>query len=118
MFQCRSDSVRKHLVLVAIISSVLIPGGSPGSPAAIGTDDPGRQVPLRMWGSQGTAEGEFKKPGVIALDSSGNVYVSDNLNYRIQKFDRNGNFLRMWGWGVSNETDDSRPRLEPINGVL
>jgi DNA-binding beta-propeller fold protein YncE len=53
------------------------------------------------WGSNGTAEGQFKYPGAIALDASGNIYVSDNLNYRIQKFDRNGNFLRMWGWGVS-----------------
>ena len=25
------------------------------------------------------------------------IYVSDHLNYRIQKFDINGNFLLKWG---------------------
>jgi DNA-binding beta-propeller fold protein YncE len=31
------------------------------------------------------------------VDSSGNVYVSDYSNKRIQKFDSSGNFLLKWG---------------------
>ncbi len=31
------------------------------------------------------------------MDLSGNVYVADRANHRIQKFDRNGAFLTAWG---------------------
>ena len=31
------------------------------------------------------------------MDSSGNVYVSDSENDRMQKFDSSGNFLLKWG---------------------
>ena len=34
---------------------------------------------------------------MIAIDSSGNVYVSDWDNFRIQKFDPNGAFITKWG---------------------
>jgi DNA-binding beta-propeller fold protein YncE len=35
--------------------------------------------------------------GGIAVDEQGNVYVADNGNQRIQKFDSSGNFLLKWG---------------------
>ena len=36
-------------------------------------------------------------PHGIAIDSSGNVYVADYGNNRIQKFTSNGNFITKWG---------------------
>jgi tripartite motif-containing protein 71 len=33
----------------------------------------------------------------VDVDSSGNVYVVDTDNFRIQKFDSNGKFITMWG---------------------
>ena len=39
-------------------------------------------------------DGKF---GYIAVDGSGNVYVTDNDNLRIQKFDADGIFLLQWG---------------------
>ena len=30
-------------------------------------------------------------------DSDDNVYVVDTRNVRVQKFDSNGNFIKMWG---------------------
>ena len=38
------------------------------------------------WGKTGSGSGEFNRPIGIAVDGSGNVFVSDTLNNRIQKF--------------------------------
>ncbi len=50
-----------------------------------------------MWGSRGSADGQFNNPRGIAVDSDGNVYVADSGNNRIQKFSRFGTFLKKWG---------------------
>lgn len=42
----------------------------------------------------------FNVPHDIAVDPQGNFYVADTRNYRIQKFDPNGNFIT--GWNNSN----------------
>ena len=48
----------------------------------------------------GRGDGEFKNPSGIAVDTAGNIYVADQGNHRIQKFDGEGNFLTKWGtWG-------------------
>ena len=39
----------------------------------------------------------FFIPEDITLDHSGNIYVLDTGNYRIQKFDREGRLLLIWG---------------------
>ena len=39
-----------------------------------------------QWGSYGSAPGQFYGPWGVAVDASGNVYVADNNNHRIQKF--------------------------------
>ncbi|MEM7115242.1 MAG: 6-bladed beta-propeller [Chloroflexota bacterium] len=52
-------------------------------------------------GSSGTGEGEFNNPVGLATDSSGNVYVADTGNHRVQKFAGDGNFEVMWGSGVA-----------------
>ena len=60
-------------------------------------------VSLRSWGIQGAGEGEFEMPSGIAIDSQGNIYMTDTDNHRIQKFDSNGNFLLQWGsQGIEN----------------
>jgi DNA-binding beta-propeller fold protein YncE len=41
---------------------------------------------ITKWGSEGDGEGQFDIPEGIAIDSSGNVYVADTHNSRIQKF--------------------------------
>ena len=55
---------------------------------------------LAKWGTFGTGDGQFNLPYDVSVDPLGNVYVADHSNHRIQKFDGNGTFLRMWGWGV------------------
>jgi len=59
---------------------------------------------LAKWGSEGTGDHQFKSPTGIAVDASGNVYVTDTRNYRVKKLDAGGTLLRMWGWGVQDGT--------------
>lgn len=49
---------------------------------------------LKSWGEPGSGPGQFKVPHSIAVDASGQVYVADRGNRRIQVFDGEGKFLR------------------------
>jgi len=46
---------------------------------------------------KGSAEGQFLFPTYLSVDKQGNVYVTDTLNSRIQKFDPDGKFVRRIG---------------------
>src|SRR5207247_2958598 len=54
------------------------------------------------WGSFGTADGQFSAPQGVAVDGSGNVFVGDQNNNRVQKFTNTGTFLLTFGWGVQD----------------
>jgi streptogramin lyase len=54
-------------------------------------------VLVKKWGEFGDKPGQFKFPAMIAADRDANVYVVDQHNHRIQKFDSVGNFILMWG---------------------
>jgi DNA-binding beta-propeller fold protein YncE len=46
---------------------------------------------------QAQEAGQLRSPWGIALDGSGDVYVTDTGNHRVQKFDKEGNFITQWG---------------------
>ena len=48
---------------------------------------------LFSFGSPGSGDGEFNSPVGVAVDSAGNIYVADQNNSRLQKFDNAGNHL-------------------------
>ena len=52
---------------------------------------------VTKWGTYGSGHGQFSTPVGIALDSSGNVYVSEERNNRVQKFTATGTFIGTWG---------------------
>ena len=44
------------------------------------------------------SNGQFNNPhGIAVVRSSGDVYILDTGNNRVQKFDSNGNFVLKWG---------------------
>ena len=51
---------------------------------------------LLDWGKKGSEPGEFNLPHSVAVDAEGLVYVADRSNSRIQVFDGNGKFLKVW----------------------
>lgn len=51
---------------------------------------------LRQWGSTGVAQGEFRDPHALAIDSRGRLFVGDRGNSRIQIFSQDGGFLEEW----------------------
>jgi hypothetical protein len=56
--------------------------------------------PSGTFGSPGSGDGQFADPlGVAVQRSSGNVFVADSQNARVQKFDPNGNFIAAFGQG-------------------
>jgi len=55
-------------------------------------------------GKLGGASGELKSPQDIAIDSTGNAFVVDSVNERIQVFDRLGNVTA--GWSVKDRPLD------------
>jgi sugar lactone lactonase YvrE len=48
-------------------------------------------------GIAGAGDGQFDSPAGIAADASGNIYVSDVGNHRIQKFESHGIYQIQWG---------------------
>ncbi len=53
-----------------------------------------------QFGGVGTGNGQFDTTGGVALDQSGNVYVTDYANNRVQKFTADGAYISQFGgWG-------------------
>jgi hypothetical protein len=69
---------------------------------------------ITQWGSfgafyNGGGNGQFQDPDAIAVDSSGNVYVTDWGNSRIQKFSSAGVYITQWGLGGSGNGQFNGP---------
>ncbi|HWM55899.1 MAG TPA: hypothetical protein VNO20_10980 [Solirubrobacterales bacterium] len=80
---------------------------------------------LRQFCQTGPAGGQCVGPRGIAVDpTSGDAYVADKFNFRIQKFTAWGEFLHAWGWdvvatGPGDDTTTPEDQFEvcvPANG--
>jgi DNA-binding beta-propeller fold protein YncE len=69
---------------------------------------------ITQWGGYGAGSGQFdwslldEHIGIALDDTSGNVYVVDHGNNRVQVFDASGHYLKGWGtFGTGNGEFDS-----------
>lgn len=65
---------------------------------------------VRSIGEPGSREGQMFKPTNIARDREGNLYVSDTINFRIQKFSADGKFVSSIGQLGRRPGDFARPK--------
>ena len=64
---------------------------------------------LRHFCETGSAAGQCSNGQGMAVDpASGNVYISNGENHRVDEFTAYGSFIRAWGWGVI----DGSPELQ------
>ena len=63
-----------------------------------------------QWGTNGVNTAQFQTPYGIDIDTLGNVYVADSNNFRIQKFDGNGNYISKIGSIGINDGQLNYPR--------
>src|SRR5580700_2106244 len=66
---------------------------------------------VKSWGDKGTKPGQFIIPHAIVIDRNNNIYVGDRTNRRIQVFDTEGKFQRMFTIDVP-----PAPGTKPVNG--
>jgi hypothetical protein len=51
-------------------------------------------------GISGSGAGQLSFPEGVAVDGSGDVFVADSSNNRVDEYTSAGAFVRSWGWGV------------------
>lgn len=65
----------------------------------------------QAFGAEGSGAGQLGTPeapnssiasGLAVNDASGDLYVADTNNHRVDQFSSSGAFIRAWGWGVKN----------------
>lgn len=62
-------------------------------PPIINAAEPAPIQFLKTWGQQGDQPGEFHFPIDIVINTQDEIFVTDHLNDRVQKFDRTGKLL-------------------------
>jgi RHS repeat-associated protein len=60
-------------------------------------------------GTAGTGNGQFEHPGDVALDPSGDLWVVDQDNDRVEEFNPSGGYLRQFGSEGSGDGQFSTP---------
>src|SRR6476659_681613 len=93
--QSYSKKVTASLVLILLVFGVGAISNNITLVHAVGGG--GQYKFISKWGSLGTGNGQFQNVGHIAVDSkTGNIFVGDQGNERIQKFDSNSKFITKW----------------------
>jgi len=78
---------------------------------------------VKSWGTKGTGPGQFNLPHAIAIDRNNNIYVGDRTNRRIQVFDTDGKFQRMFSIDIppvpgTHAVNGATPAGERLKAVI
>ena len=93
--QSYSKKVTASLVLILLVFGV---GAISNNISLVHAVGGGQYKFITKLGSLGTGNGQFQNVGHIVADSkTGNIFVGDQGNERIQKFDSNAKFITKWG---------------------
>jgi hypothetical protein len=86
-------ALRCLLGVVVVVVCLLVVGGG----VAVA-------VPASFGGGDGEESGQISREaaGIAVEQESGDVYVADHTNERVDKFGPSGEFLFAWGWGVAD----------------
>ena len=76
--------------------------------ASSGCVDPDGAGPLEL------GDGQFNEPWGVAVGPSGQIFVSDTWNHRVERFDSSGRFSGKWGRFGNNPVAGGAPAEEPI----
>ena len=79
-----------------------------GQAATSGCLDPDGSGPLEL------GDGQFNEPWGVAVGASGQIFVSDTWNHRVERFDASGRFAGKWGRYGNVSAAGTPPVEEPI----
>jgi tripartite motif-containing protein 71 len=64
---------------------------------------------VTKWGGLGSGNGQFNQSTGLGIDSSGNIYVTEVNNHRVQMFKGDSSFIRVWGTQGSGDGQFKSP---------
>jgi hypothetical protein len=72
----------------------------------------------KSFGGAGSGAGKLSDPGALAInEATGDVYVVDTGNNRVDEFTESGQFVRAWGYGVVREGEDNKTPENEVQKV-
>ena len=105
-----SKGAPRWLSLAALASTLAVLAFASSASAEVTYDS--------SFGSAGAGGGQFDEPAGIAQNTAtGNLYVADRHNNRIQELTEGGEFLRAWGYDVVASGVDNQPFVDEVQRI-
>jgi NHL repeat len=113
------------LGLVAIVGMIfssyygILPLGTGEEQKDLGATPKSAELSVTLvdhFGSYGAGDGQFNGPFQMAINSSGYIYVTDEVNHRVQIFTPAGQYFSQWGGSGSGNGQFNHPCGIAING--
>ncbi len=104
---------------VRVVVAAINPGGSATSTseatAVVYTDNISGLAYTSEFGSEGSSEGQLSYPLDMARDSSGDIFVADTQNNRVEEFDPEGSYIAQIGSAGEGEGQLKDPEGVTVN---